>query len=88
MEELLSPEEVDKMLLRDILGESLNNQSQSTKEQDERKKKELEMAARLSDTTDREEAISLAMQLFPNMTRERAAKITDEALKMYKKGGG
>ena len=38
LEELLSPEEVDKMLLRDILGEDWDKQSQITEEQNKPEK--------------------------------------------------
>ena len=35
---------------------------------------------RLMETTDREESIRLAMELFPGMTQREAERITDEAL--------
>ena len=49
-------------------------------------KEEFEKAHRLTETTDREEKIRLAMELF-GMSRERAEEVTDEAMKMYQKGG-
>ena len=42
--------------------------------------KNLELLDRLVTTRDREESIRIAMKLFPEMTRERAAAITDKAL--------
>lgn len=43
----------------------------------------MELFDRLTETKDREESIKIAMQLFPEMTREEAAAITDEALAGY-----
>ncbi len=44
------------------------------------KERELDLMCRLALTKDREESISLAMQLFPEMTRKRAAEVTDKVL--------
>lgn len=46
----------------------------------------LDLLNRLTETKDREESIRIAMELFPNMTREEAAKVTDEALAGYQPG--
>ena len=43
----------------------------------------LDLLNRLTETKDREESIRIAMELFPDMTREEAAKVTDEALVGY-----
>ena len=39
---------------------------------------------RLMETTDREESIRMAMELFPGMTQREAERITDEALAGYR----
>ncbi len=49
--------------------------------------KELEMLNRLTEMTDREEAITIAMKLFPDLEKERVEEIVDEALKYDKKEG-
>ncbi len=49
--------------------------------------KELEMLNRLTETTDREEAIPIAMKVFPEMTREHVEEIVNEALKYDKMEG-
>jgi len=39
---------------------------------------------RLMETTDREDSIRLAMELFPGMTQREAERITDKALAGYR----